>query len=81
MFKRLLAFFGFKPSFTKRVAVTLGTFHAAKENLVNINEELAAHLTANEAKIAALTAQNALHTDLATQNGNVIANINALLNK
>lgn len=81
MFNRLLITLGLRPSFSKRIARTVGAFTVAKDSLLTINQELVNSVKANTAKIEALTAQNLLHSNLATQNANVILNINALLGK
>jgi len=67
--------------FAQRINRTLGVFETAKNELIQLNNEIATVKQSNLDKIAILTLENQEHETYLKSNANVISNINLFLNK
>lgn len=77
--KKLLIILGLKKNFTKRISKTLDVFTTAKNDLLQLNEEINSAKIKNAKKISALAIENKAHEDALLSNANVISNISLLL--
>jgi len=81
MIKKLLIILGLKKNFTKRINKTLDVFTTAKNDLLQLSNEINSAKVKNTKKIAALSIENKAHENALLSNANVISNISLLLGK